>query len=58
MTANSLLQIALFLVLLFALVKPLGSYMANVYKGRARFLAPVKHLFYRLMDVNPAAPMT
>ena len=58
MTANGLLQIALFLVLLFALVKPLGSYMAYVYEGRARFLAPVERLFYRLMGVDPAAPMS
>ena len=58
MTANGLLQIALFLVLLFALVKPLGSYMANVYEGRVRALAPVERLFYRLMDVNPSAPMS
>ena len=58
MTANGLLQIALFLVLLFALVKPLGSYMADVYEGRTRFLAPVERLFYRLMGVDPAAPMS
>ena len=49
MTANGLLQIALFLVLLLALVKPLGAYMANVYEGRVRFFAPVERLFYRLM---------
>jgi K+-transporting ATPase ATPase A chain len=58
MTANSLLQIALYMVLLLALVKPLGSYMANVYEGRARFLTPVERLFYRLMGVDPAAPMS
>ncbi len=58
MTANSLLQIALYMVLLLALVKPLGSYMAHVYEGRVRFLAPVERLFYRLMGVDPATPMT
>ena len=58
MTANGLLQIALFLALLLALVKPLGAYMAHVYEGRVRFLAPVERLFYRLMGVDPAAPMT
>ena len=58
MTANGLLQIALFLALLLALVKPLGAYMAHVYEGRVRFLAPVERLFYRLMGVNPAAPMS
>ena len=58
MTANGLLQIALFLALLLALVKPLGAYMAHVYEGRVRFFAPVERLFYRLMGVNPAAPMS
>jgi K+-transporting ATPase ATPase A chain len=35
MTANGLLQIGLFVVLLLALAKPLGSYMAWVYERRA-----------------------
>ena len=34
MTANGLLQIGLFVVVLLALAKPLGSYMARVYEGK------------------------
>ncbi len=35
MTANGILQILVYLVVLFALVKPLGVYMARVYQYRA-----------------------
>jgi K+-transporting ATPase ATPase A chain len=56
MTANGLLQIALFAVLLLALVKPLGVYMARVYEGKPigidRVLGPVERLFYRLAGVR------
>jgi K+-transporting ATPase ATPase A chain len=41
MTANGYLQIALYLVVLLALAKPLGSYMARVYQGERTFLAPI-----------------
>jgi K+-transporting ATPase ATPase A chain len=34
MTGNGLLQIALYLAVLFMLVKPLGGYMALIYEGR------------------------
>ena len=34
MSANGLLQIALFLAVLIALAKPLGWYMARVYEGK------------------------
>ena len=37
MTTNGLLQIALFIAVLVALVKPLGTYMARVYEGRRLF---------------------
>src|SRR5438105_12246123 len=37
---NALLQCAVYLGVLVLLVKPLGAYMANVYEGRCRFLAP------------------
>ena len=35
MTANGFFQIALYVVVLTALAKPLGSYMARVFDGRA-----------------------
>ena len=38
MNTNAWVQIALFLLLLLAAVKPLGAYMAAVYEGRLRWL--------------------
>ena len=35
MTFNGVLQIALYLIVLVALVKPLGWYMARVYEGQS-----------------------
>ncbi len=35
MTANGWLQLTLFVIVLVALVKPLGWYMARVYQGQA-----------------------
>lgn len=35
LTGNGLLQIALYFAVLFALVKPLGGYIAYVYEGQA-----------------------
>ena len=58
MTANGLLQIGIFFVVLLALVKPLGGYMAAVYEGRVRLLGPLERVIYRLMGVDPFASMT
>jgi K+-transporting ATPase ATPase A chain len=41
MTANGILQIALFFVVLLALTKPLGAFMAKVFSGERTFLHPV-----------------
>jgi len=38
MNIYSLLQIVLFMVVLLALAKPLGSYMAKAYQGERTFL--------------------
>jgi K+-transporting ATPase ATPase A chain len=61
MTANGLLQITLYLVLLLALAKPLGIYMAAVYENRPllikRLLAPLETGFYRLSGVKPEQEM-
>ena len=55
-TANGWLQIALFLGVLLALVKPLGTYMARVYEGRApgleRVFGGVERLIYRACGVK------
>jgi potassium-transporting ATPase potassium-binding subunit len=56
MTGNGILQIALYLAVLLALVKPLGAYMARVYEGRPfgldRVLGPVERGIYRLAGVR------
>jgi K+-transporting ATPase ATPase A chain len=41
MTGNGILQIALFFLVLLALTKPLGGYMAKVFAGERTFLHPV-----------------
>ncbi len=55
MTLNSVLQLVIFMVVLLALVKPLGLYMANIYEGRSavnRIFGPVERLLYRLFGVR------
>ena len=41
MTANGILQIALYFLVLLALTKPLGAFMAKVFSGERTFLHPV-----------------
>jgi K+-transporting ATPase ATPase A chain len=59
MTANGTFQIVLYLVVLLALIKPLGWYMARVYEGT--FTAPVlkqmEMLLYRLSGISPTTEM-
>jgi potassium-transporting ATPase potassium-binding subunit len=61
MTLNSMGQIALYLAVLVALVKPLGWYMARVYTkqpfGLDRVLGPIERLIYRLCGVRADAEM-
>jgi potassium-transporting ATPase potassium-binding subunit len=61
MTANSAVQLGLYLVVLMALVKPLGAYMARVYEGRSigldRVLGWLERLIYRLVGVRPDTEM-
>jgi K+-transporting ATPase ATPase A chain len=56
MTANGWLQLGLYLVVLLALVQPLGLYMARVYEGQNvglnRLLAPLERLLYRLFGTR------
>jgi len=53
---NAFLQIAFYLVVLIALAKPLGAFMADVYEGKRTFLSPVlgwlERLVYRVSGVN------
>ena len=61
MTANGYLQLAFYLVVLIALAKPLGAYMARIYEGRPALLnrwgAPLERGMYRLAGVDPAREM-
>jgi len=56
MTAQAALQVTLYIVLLVALAKPLGTFMANVYEGHRTFLSPVLRpielLVYRVARID------
>ena len=56
MTFNGYIQLALYLVVLLALAKPLGGFMARVYMGQPsaldRVLGPLERLIYRLCGVR------
>src|SRR5262245_1859987 len=62
MTANATMQLALYLVVLIALVRPLGAYMARVYQGQPcgmdRALGWLERLIYRLGGVDATKEMT
>ena len=38
MSANGYLQLVFYIVVLIALAKPLGAYMANIYEGKPALL--------------------
>src|SRR5438093_12063226 len=62
MTANGVLQLVVYVVVLLALAKPLGAYMARVYEGRRvaldRVLGWLERLIYRLAGVGADEEMT
>ncbi len=59
---NGILLLAAYLVALLVLVKPLGLYMARVYKGDRTILspvlAPVERAIYRLSGIHPEDGMS
>jgi potassium-transporting ATPase potassium-binding subunit len=61
MTANGAIQLGLYLVVLLALAKPLGAYMARVYEHRPigldRVFGWLERFIYRLIGVRPDAEM-
>jgi len=61
MTLNGSLQLFAYLVVLLALVKPLGSFMARVYQRERTFLdsvlGPLERLIYRVAGIHPAEEM-
>ena len=62
MTVNAVLQLVLYCVLLVAVAKPLGGYMARVYQGDAKVaqtvLGPLERLIYRVLRVDSKEEMT
>jgi K+-transporting ATPase ATPase A chain len=62
MTTNAILQLTFYLVVLLALAKPLGAFMARVYEGERTFLdpvlRPVENGIYRLCGVRADDGMT
>lgn len=61
MTPNAWIQILAFLVVLVALVKPLGAFMARVYEGQPcgldKPLGFLERLTYRVAGIQPDQPM-
>lgn len=57
MTLHGLLFIVLALALVFGAALPLGAYMARLFKGELRFLAPLETPIYRLCGIDPASQM-
>jgi len=61
-TTNGVVQLALYVVVLLALAKPLGAYMARVYEGRPcgldRALGWLERLIYRLAGIEATQEMT
>ncbi|MEO8275733.1 MAG: potassium-transporting ATPase subunit KdpA [Thermoanaerobaculia bacterium] len=62
MTANGWIQLLLYVVVLLALAKPLGEYMARVFESRPcgldRILGPLERLVYRMSGIRPDEEMT
>src|SRR5580700_4085091 len=56
MSANGWFQIGLFLLVIFALTKPMGAFMARVFDGGRTFLdpllRPLERALYRLTGVD------
>ena len=57
MTANGWIQILLFAAIIFAITKPLGSYMYRVFEGDRqplpRLFGAIEGLLYKLCGVDP-----
>jgi potassium-transporting ATPase potassium-binding subunit len=61
MNAAGWLQLAIYLIVLLLLVRPLGRYMAEVFSGTAgvtRWFGPIERGVYRLCRVDAAASMS
>ncbi len=56
MTLNGLLQVGIYFLVLLAITKPLGAYMAKVFSGEtillARIFGPVERVVYRICHID------
>jgi potassium-transporting ATPase potassium-binding subunit len=52
MNANNFVQCALYMIVLLALAKPLGIYMARVYQGNVKWLRPLEIIIYRICGIK------
>ncbi len=56
-TLNSIVQVALFLIIIFLITKPFGLYINQVFAGNRTWLSPAlvpaERLLYRISRVNP-----
>jgi len=61
MTANGWLQIGIYLLVLLAITKPMGVFMARVFAGERTFLdpalRPIERLLYRITGVDDTREM-
>src|SRR5712692_6956180 len=61
MTTNGILQLLLYMVVLLALAKPLGAYMARVFENRPigldRVLGPIERMIYRCCGIRATDEM-
>ncbi|MFY9607315.1 MAG: potassium-transporting ATPase subunit KdpA [Blastocatellia bacterium] len=59
MTLNGFLQLAVYFLVLVAITKPLGVYMARVFEGEKTFMnrvvGPIERLIYRLCRVDASS---
>jgi K+-transporting ATPase ATPase A chain len=61
MSANGWLQLAIYVLVLLLLVKPLGLYMAGVFEGTGamtRWFGPLERALYKFCRVDAGAPMS
>ena len=62
MSTNGILQLIVYVVVLVALVKPLGAFMARVYEGKPcgldKILGPLERLIYRICGIDPTVEMS
>ena len=55
MSGNGYLQLAFYVVVLIALAKPLGAYMARIYEGRPSLLSRIGAPFERASTARAAS---